>query len=1409
MADEPESRHAAPDAAGAEKDDQPLAPAAASSPPAPARPRWRRWVPGWRALRRGGTWVAIAVVALAAGSLVSVVTIDLGPSLRAQAEQQFARFIDRPVSIDRLSTRLLPGRFVVEGLLIGGLNPGDRPFFRAEHVELSTEWLPLLRGEVLVDAVDLRGWRMLVEGFEDGRHTFPRFVERQEATADAGAPAGESGAGGTATDVGEQGRRIVTTVQYLRAHDGEFVYEDHGAPWSITAPNIDLSITKTTGYGGRATFHGGTLLIGDFEPMEIGMDADYVLDGGLVHLTRVDLRGDGFDALVDGRVDMLNWPESLYHIRESAIDLPVMKDIFFAGDDFTVTGAAAFTGQWHLFDGGRELTGRFTSASPVLSGLDYPALAGDLIWTRDRFEITRAHSSFYGGDLDFTFAMKPLGAPEPGFATFVPRVASADLERLFVALGVRGVRPQGQLAGEARLEWPLGRFTDRRGEGAVSISPPEGIGLLPRGVRPRGALSGWTYAAQPFEPGGAPWRFPLGGEMRFTLESDRVEIAPSWAATPLTAMTFEGRSDGKGSSRIPFEVFSADWQESDRVMASVMTAFGRPTGDLELAGYGSMIGVMLGDLSSPRVEARFDGDGIRAWNVDWGHGEGDIVVEDGVLDVTDAEFRDATSALAVDGHFAIGPPRPGRDDIDARFDLEGLPAHRVRDAFELEGYPIDGPAFGQIRLFGAYRAPFGFGRIRLGAGEAYGEEFDRAEADLRFDGVGVWLGGLTVTQGDGEVTGVMHVEWDGTYSVNADARGLDVSRARLLGNLGAPVSGRLDAAIGGSGTFDAPRYTIRGTVTDLAIEGADAGQLTGRIDVDDTVLAVELEAASPNVAVSGSGRIDLGDEARSDLRFNVTNTRLDPFIRTVQPELPDDASLVASGTAWVGGPLGDVERMEVEVTVDQLTLALFDYLVSNDGPVRLSLQDSVVKVDQMRLRGEGTAMEIGGDLSLADERVALRVDGDANLGILQGLVADVRSRGTMRLAAEIGGSFSDPVLVGEATILDGRLRHLSLPHALGAVNGRVSLEPGGVSFDQLTAELGGGAVRFGGRVGLAGYRIADINVTASGRNIALRYPEGIRSRVDAELTLRGSVDSATLGGLVTVQDAIWMELFESDGGLFDLSGAGATSLAGAPEATLPLQFDLRIEAPSSLRISDNRAQVVASADLTLTGSYDRPALLGNAQIERGQIYFEGNRYRMTRGNIAFTNPLEIEPTFDVEAETDIRVPGQTYRVTLGLNGTLDRLEQPTLESDPPLQQFEIIGLLLGDVRDPQQAEIRSLRSPEASQQERLLQAAGAGLLNNPLGGVMERSLGVDNFEITPSLDDPTARQSAQLVPTARVRIGKRISDRAYLTFSRAVSGSNQDLIVMLEYDASDGLSWVLSQNEDRTYAVDVRFRHAF
>ena len=127
-------------------------------------------------------------------------------------------------------------------------------------------------------------------------------------------------------------------------------------------------------------------------------------------------------------------------------------------------------------------------------------------------------------------------------------------------------------------------------------------------------------------------------------------------------------------------------------------------------------------------------------------------------------------------------------------------------------------------------------------------------------------------------------------------------------------------------------------------------------------------------------------------------------------------------------------------------------------------------------------------------------------------------------------------------------------------------------------------------------------------------------------------------------------------------------MAGAAAATpiARLRYDVRIV--RARRRCGSRTTwrgIVASADLQLRGTFDRPLLFGRADVERGEVTFEGRRYLITRGTIDFNNPSAIEPFFDIEAETRVRVPGQTYRVTLRVAGTLDRL-QPEFTSDPPL-----------------------------------------------------------------------------------------------------------------------------------------------
>jgi len=174
------------------------------------------------------------------------------------------------------------------------------------------------------------------------------------------------------------------------------------------------------------------------------------------------------------------------------------------------------------------------------------------------------------------------------------------------------------------------------------------------------------------------------------------------------------------------------------------------------------------------------------------------------------------------------------------------------------------------------------------------------------------------------------------------------------------------------------------------------------------------------------------------------------------------------------------------------------------------------------------------------------------------------------------------------------------------------------------------------------------------------------------------------------------------------------------------------------------------------------------------------------------------------------VPDQTYRITLRAAGTFDRLTWE-ISSDPPLPEVDALALLFSDVVPGQDVEFRRYTGGITPEEQLLRERATralTGAVSSEVGRVVEETFGVDTFQLTPSLADPN-EQSSRLDPAARLTIGKRLSDRVFLTYSRSMSSSRSDQLVLLEYDQTDRFSWVLSRNEDRTYALEVRRRHAF
>lgn len=1354
--------------------------------------------------------VALGVLAaLVAAAIATLVSIDLGPVARRRAEQGASTYLDRPTHIGKLRIRLLTGAFEVDDLVIEGLRPTDRPFMTAKRVFVNMPWWSVFTHRLIIENVDMDGWDMLVEQFQNGRHNFPRVTgpKRQRSKGPSRWP-------------------LTTTVRQVNARGGRFSYEDHSAPWRVVCPNLNVSVWRGVDtYRGTAAFTGGHVKIASYEEFGADLETRFKIDGGKVLLDDIRIESTGASTTATGYVDLGHWPDMLYHVK-SRVDFPIEKNIFFKGMNFTVAGRGDFTGAFRFFKTpkgtGRELQGSFTSVEAGVNAWRFQNVRGNLLWTNGAFRVTDVNTGLYGGRATFDYVMEPLGqAAHPAQAIWDATYQDVDLPRLTDFLELQGLRLAGRLSGHNRLEWPLGKFALKRGSGEITATMPAGLQPMTRRMDPSqiAKVDPLPPLVGPFNPTLYIGYVPVAGDIAYSLDPQWIRVANGWAATEKTYVGFTGQTSWGQRSTMPFHVTSLDWQESDRLLAGIMTAFGSHTGAIPIGGRGQFDGTMLGAFSNPRIEGHFDGQRMFAWDVMWGRGSGDLVIENSYVDITNGLVEDNGSRIDAQGRFSLGYPRKDHgEEINAVIKVSKRPLVDLRSAFQLHDYPVNGLLSGEFHLYGAYQTLDGVGRMQIDNGTAYGETFDTATSNLRFERTGVRMDAVEIRKGAGRVTGAAWIAWDGNYSFDADGSKLAIESMQTLQFKRAPLSGILQFTASGAGTFANPRYDVKANIADLYAADEGIGDVKGTLSLHGDMLTLsDFEASSKRLSVSGSGQLGLTPEMDVNATINFFDSSIDPYLRFFAPQASPFNSIIADGSITAHGELSDIDHLTVEADITRLQVKLFDYPASNDGEIELALNNHVVEVKRLKLKGEHTALDLSGDIDLHNNRIALDASGDANLGILQAFYQGIRSSGSATLRAQVRGAFDKPEFSGDATITGGRIRYVSLP-SLQDINARLLFDAQGIRIVDASAQLGGGAATFNGRIGLKGFAVGDINLTATGEQMRLEYPEGFRSKADATLTLSGTPQGMTLAGTVRVLEGTYEKRFEPNVDIFSLASGGGVGTGAAPQPVeVPVRYDIKVFAPGTLRLDNNLAQITARADLTLSGTYDHPVLFGRADIDRGTIFFEGNNYRITRGTIDFQNPTQIQPFFDIEAEARIHAPGvsEPYLVTLAVSGTLDRRMNMQLTSDPPLPTVGIISLVFGqasaDVTNPELAALRpetATASEEALLRQGILRVLAGGITGS-VSRVVENAIGIDTVEIAPSLGTSSADP---LTPTARLILGTRISDRAYLTFSRALGSSTTpggDQVIILEYDQSDRLSWVLTQTGSSTFAIDFRVRRVF
>src|SRR5439155_20475281 len=80
-----------------------------------------------------------------------------------------------------------------------------------------------------------------------------------------------------------------------------------------------------------------------------------------------------------------------------------------------------------------------------------------------------------------------------------------------------------------------------------------------------------------------------------------------------------------------------------------------------------------------------------------------------------------------------------------------------------------------------------------------------------------------------------------------------------------------------------------------------------------------------------------------------------------------------------------------------------------------------------------------------------------------------------------------------------------------------------------------------------------------------------------------------------------------------------------------LQFDVEALSAPDARMEWPGAELQAEADLRVRATWEHPILLGHIHILSGNLNFAGNRYRVSRGDLNFSNPFRLDPVLNVEA----------------------------------------------------------------------------------------------------------------------------------------------------------------------------------
>ncbi|GGH12490.1 translocation/assembly module TamB [Silvibacterium dinghuense] len=707
--------------------------------------------------------------------------------------------------------------------------------------------------------------------------------------------------------------------------------------------------------------------------------------------------------------------------------------------------------------------------------------------------------------------------------------------------------------------------------------------------------------------------------------------------------------------------------------------------------------------------------------------------------------------------------------------------------------PVTGTVNLQARVSGTLGNLNGGGHLSVAGGSVYGEPYRTLNTDLRFSGQEIDAEHLVFLLDGGKLTG------DGGYNyhaksfhVQAQGEGFDLAHIERLKNGKYPISGLVSFQAQGSGTVEHPNLQAALHLAKLNFAQATTGSMDLTAHTQGQQLLLTGNAHLNDAALQVNGQVQLAGDYQSKMQLNLTGLDVEPILTSLAVRGVEVHSTIA-GAVTVSGPLKQPKQLSGDARFSQFQVALGGIPLKSDGDLHATLSAGVLHLDPLHITGEDTNTRASGSMGVFDKdrELDLHASGSVNMKLAQVLDKDLTSSGHVDFNVDAGGTLKRPGLTGQVKFTNVAVALEDFPNGLSQMNGTLAFDQDRLDVKNLTAVSGGGKITLGGFMTYQQGLYADLSATA--KDVRIRYPQGVSSMADAKMRLQGTQASLLLSGTVTITRFV----IGSDLDLTSLSSSNSSvSLPPDPDApSNKLRLDVHIVSAPQLDFQNSLAKLAGDVDLRVRGTLAQPSVLGHITVTEGSATFAGTKYELQHGDIYFNNPLRIEPTIDLSATARV----EDYDITVGLTGTSSKWT-PTFRSEPPLSEQDIFSLLaLGRTQEEQQIYSNMQASAGVnSTADTLL----GGALNATVSSRIQKLFGGGSVKIDPTFVSGTGDS------TARITVQQQVSKNATLTYATNVNSTAQQLI-QAQWNLTENFSVLAVRDESGVFSLLFKVRRRY